>query len=129
LCEADIVFFSAGGLKLATGLDEPVDGARQVLELGPKQIIVTQGAKGAYGVTRGEVIFSPAFHVDVVDTTGAGDCFHGAYLSGELHGVPLAPRLRFANAAAALSVQKMGAREALPSRADVEAFLSDQLKP
>lgn len=124
LRQADIVFCSPGGLKLATGADEAAEGARQILSLGPREVIVTQGAKGAYGITNAETIFSPAFCVPVVDTTGAGDCFHAAYLLGRLRGWTLAERLRFANAAAALSVQKMGAREALPTFQEVETFLT-----
>ncbi len=125
LRQADIVFCSAGGLKLATGMGA-AEGAPVILALGPSQVIVTQGAKGAYGAKEQEALFSPAFHVPVVDSTGAGDAFHAAYLYKELQSASLAERLRFANAAAALSLQKIGAREALPGYVDVVTFLANQ---
>jgi ribokinase len=128
LRQADIVFCNTGGLTLATGMDGAEEGAPVILALGPRQVIITQGAKGAYGATEQEIIFSSAFHVPVVDSTGAGDAFHAAYLCKEMHGASLAERLRFANAAAALSVQKIGARAALPAYPDVEAFLASHVE-
>ncbi len=127
LRQAGIVFCSAGGLKLAAGMEDVAEGAAAILAQGPRQVIVTLGAAGAYGATGQESLFSPAFHVPVVDSTGAGDAFHAAYLYKELQGVSLAERLRFANAAAALSVQKIGAREALPVYSEVEAFLANHV--
>ncbi len=127
LRQADIVFCSAGGLKLAAGVEDAAEGAPIVRALGPQQVIITLGAKGAYGVMEDQIVFSPAFQVPVVDSTGAGDAFHAAYLYKELQGAALDERLRFANAAAALSVQKIGARTALPNYSEVESFFASHI--
>ncbi len=124
---ADIIFCSAGGIKLAAGVDDPVTGADIIRTRGEQQAIVTLGAEGAYGSVERQRAISPAFRVPVIDSTGAGDAFHAAYLYKELVGVPLAESLRFANAAAALSVQKIGARGGLPGNSEVEAFLASHV--
>jgi ribokinase len=64
--------------------------------------------------------------VPVVDTTGAGDTFNAAFVAATLRGDPLAERLRFANAAAALSVTVMGPRGLLPVPAEVATFLAQE---
>ncbi|MBN2302828.1 MAG: carbohydrate kinase family protein [Anaerolineae bacterium] len=85
-------------------------------------VIETAGGRGAYGIAGGESepVFAPAHEVPVVDTTGAGDCFHAALLAAKLDGAPVIEALRFANAAAAIKVQHEGARGGLPTRAEVE---------
>ena len=54
--------------------------------MGPRIVVQTEGKAGSYTVTRDERVPHPAFDVEVVDTTGAGDVFHGAYIVGLLHG-------------------------------------------
>lgn len=87
--------------------------------------VYTQGAAGssAHDATSGDTFTQPARRVPVVDTTGAGDCFHAATLAAFLVGEPLPQALAFATAAAALKVQQLGARGGLPTRAHVEALL------
>ncbi len=121
-----VVFCNAAALAKFTGQEEIAAGARQVLALGPEVVVVTMGARGAAAFTADEDAFSPSFPVEVVDTTGAGDCFHGAFLTAWLSAWDLNKSLIFANAAAALSVQKIGARGSLPTRAEVQAFLAAQ---
>jgi sugar/nucleoside kinase (ribokinase family) len=65
----------------------------------------------------------PAFHVDAVDTTGAGDVFRGAFMHGLLRRESPAGLLRFANAAAAVSCTRAGAMDAVPSLDDVQRML------
>ena len=65
----------------------------------------------------------PALKVDVVDTTGCGDVFHGAYAAGLAAGLPLAERVRLASAAAALKATRAGGQAGIPTRRTVEAFL------
>jgi ribokinase len=65
----------------------------------------------------------PAFKVKPVDTTAAGDIFNGALAVALLEGKPLLEAVRFANAAAALSVTKLGAQSSAPTRAQIESFL------
>jgi sugar/nucleoside kinase (ribokinase family) len=64
--------------------------------------------------------------VDVVDTTGAGDVFHGAYLHGYLQGWPASQKLAFASATAALKCRRLGGRAGIPSSEEVLAFLAQR---
>jgi ribokinase/sulfofructose kinase len=81
--------------------------------------------RAACGVASADDEFHiPAFDVEVRDTTGAGDCFNAAFVSAWLHGWPLREMARFACAAAALSVQAIGARGGLPSEEDVFDFIA-----
>ncbi len=67
----------------------------------------------------------PAFPVEVVDTTGCGDVFHGAYASALAEGLDLPVRVRLAAAAAALKATQPGGQAGIPSRGKVEAFLGE----
>lgn len=124
LRNSDVAFFSHDGLRLASGVDAPKEGVQKLLKTGLQAVIVTLGAAGAMAATQDEIDQHPAFQVPAVDTTGAGDCFHAAFLAGWLEGWGLRRCLRFASAAAALSVQALGARGGLPDRAAVENFLA-----
>ncbi|STO13808.1 Ribokinase [[Flavobacterium] thermophilum] len=90
------------------------------------KLIVTEGAKGVRIWQDGKEQLIPGFRVPVVDTTGAGDTFNGALAVALAEGKPLAEACRFANAAAALSVTKLGAQAGMPTREDVESFLAKQ---
>lgn len=118
----DIVLCGLDGLSRAVGHEAVPQDASGLLELGPSQVVVTLGSRGAAAFERSAQCFQTAFRVPVVDTTGAGDCFHAAFLAASLWGEPLEYSLRFAAAAAALSVQREGARGWLPTRAEVEGI-------
>lgn len=77
-------------------------------------LVVTCGEHGLIYDAEGECRRLPAAPAEVRDTTGAGDVFHGAYTYGVLLGLPLEQTLRLASKAAALSVQKLGARQSIP---------------
>jgi ribokinase len=66
----------------------------------------------------------PGFEVHVVDTTAAGDTFNGALAAALAEGTPLIDAVKFANAAAALSVTKLGAQPSAPTREEIERFLN-----
>jgi sulfofructose kinase len=66
----------------------------------------------------------PAFKVDVVDTTGTGDAFHGAFALGLSEGRSESECAAMASATAALKCRRLGARAGLPSRAELDAFLA-----
>jgi len=68
--------------------------------------------------------YQPAYRVQVMDTTGCGDVFHGAYASALVRGLELPERIRFASAAAALKATQPGGQAGIPSRAAVEEFLA-----
>jgi sulfofructose kinase len=87
-------------------------------------LCVTLGASGAMLMIGDEIISSPAFPVHAVDTTGAGDVFRAALIYALLKGFPPQRMLRFANAAAAVSVTRAGAMAGVPSLAEVERLTS-----
>ncbi|HSV85715.1 MAG TPA: carbohydrate kinase family protein [Levilinea sp.] len=120
---ADLVFCSASGLRWASGQHDLERGARTIQSCGPELVVVTLGNQGAFALSGAEQVFQPAYPAAVVDTTGAGDCFHAACLLGIRRSWSLQYMLRFASAAAALSVQAEGARGRLPDRPTVEEFL------
>ena len=88
-----------------------------------QKILLTQGSRGASLWTGSEVLFQPAFPVEAVDTTAAGDCFLGYYAAALAENLPYAAALRLAAAASALSVQRQGAAPSIPLRGEVEDFL------
>jgi sulfofructose kinase len=91
--------------------------------IGPRAVVITKGAKGSIGLGEDGLIRQAAFVVKAVDTTGAGDVYHGAYLYGLLKGWPMGECMRFASAAAAIKCLKIGAQAGIPRLRDVEAFL------
>lgn len=90
---------------------------------GIETVILTLGAQGALAISLQGTIQAPAFSVKAVDTTAAGDAFVAAFSVALCEGQTLAEALRFANAAGALAVTRLGAQPSLPSREEVEAFL------
>lgn len=88
------------------------------------ELIFTEGKRGARWQDGDEGLHVPAFAVDVVDTTGAGDCFIGSLAAALDAGRGRAEALRFAAAAAALQVTRPGTADAMPARAEVDAFLA-----
>ena len=90
----------------------------------PKVAAVTLGARGCLAFADGRRIEVPGFEVKAVDTTGAGDVFHGAYLFGVLQDWDALGCCVFANAVAALKCRKLGGRAGIPSFAEAVAFIS-----
>jgi ribokinase len=90
---------------------------------GNGDVVVTVGAAGVRARVNGNPIAVPAYNVPVLDTTGAGDCFCGAFGAALAAGHASDAALRFATAAAAVAVQRYGAAPAMPTRAEIEAVL------
>lgn len=90
-----------------------------------KKCIVTKGSKGVTFFQNGETEI-PCFTVDVVDTTGAGDTFNGAFAFSLCNGAKLEEACQFANAAGALSVTKLGAQSGMPTLDEVNELLTQQ---
>jgi ribokinase len=97
--------------------------ASQLQTQGIDTVILTLGAQGALAVSPQGAIQVPAFPVKAVDTTAAGDAFVAAFGVGLCEGQPLAQALRFAAAAGAVTVTRLGAQPSLPNREEVEALL------
>ncbi|WP_277206441.1 ribokinase [Vibrio misgurnus] len=87
-------------------------------------VIITLGAKGVWLSQNGRGQCIPGFMVKATDTTAAGDTFNGALVTGLLEEMPLESAIKFAHAAAAISVTRFGAQTSIPTRAEVEAFLA-----
>ena len=100
--------------------------ARALRERGPKKVVLKLGDRGCFFFSDGREFLSPGFSVDAVDATAAGDTFNAALAVGLAEGKPIAESLRFANAAAALSVTRAGAQASIPARAEVDAFLASR---
>ena len=96
----------------------------EILKSHAGKVIMTVGSEGVLYGEGNEVVHVPGFHVPVVDTTGAGDTFNGAFAAGRAEGLSIREAIRFANAAAALSVGKIGAQGGMPWRNEVEEMLS-----
>ena len=86
---------------------------------------ITRGAEGATFLDADRrLIRVPGFDVNVADTTGAGDVFHGGFIFGLLQGWALEEVIRFANAVAAMKCTQIGARRGIPRLEEVQRFLS-----
>jgi ribokinase len=91
---------------------------------GVQMVLITLGPAGTFVSGADADHLVPAFKVEAVDTTAAGDVFNGALAVALSEGQPLKQSVRFANGAAALSVTKLGAQPSAPSRKEIEAFLA-----
>jgi sulfofructose kinase len=92
-------------------------------ELGPKTVIITLGPKGSIGWDGRNTFFQNAFPIKAVDTTGAGDVYHGAYIYGLLQKWSVPECMRFASAAACLKCGEIGARKGIPGLKEVREFM------
>lgn len=107
------------------GSADDIRKACQLLHaMGPGQVVVTLGSRGLVAYDGQRFLEQPAFPVEVVDTTGAGDTFHGAFCFGLVQGFTLEKNLAFASATAALKCRKMGGRKGIPAREEVEAMVN-----
>lgn len=118
VCAADFAMPFTGTINLRKAVE-------RLASLCPGTIVITSGIKGALGYSRTEGWFrQKAFRVRTVDTTGAGDVYHGAYIYGLLSGGDLACRMELASAAAALKCTKPGGRSGIPTKIELKRFLS-----
>jgi len=97
--------------------------ADKLLGQGIENAIITMGARGAFVAGKGIRRFLPGYKVSAVDATGAGDVFNGALAVSIAEGKPLLEAAAFANAAAAISVTRLGAQTSAPSRKEIEHFM------
>jgi len=119
----DYPIYSQDCAQRAGGTGNVEDDLRQLARLGGRAPMVTLGSQGCLWLEEGEVHRLPAFQVDVVDTTGCGDVFHGAFTFGLARGWDVARNARFASATAALKCRALGGRTGIPTYGEVVAFL------
>jgi ribokinase len=129
LSDVDILVPNESELQLLSGQpvtdpDSAKSAAQVLLEKGVKTIIVTLGSNGALLVTGEKTVHVPAFTVEVVDTTAAGDAFIGGLAAALLKGKPLEEAVRYGNASGALAATKFGAQPSLPTLDEVEQVMS-----
>lgn len=98
--------------------------ARAVLELGAASVVLKLGDQGSFYSNGKTEILSPAFRVEPKDTTAAGDTFNAGLAVALSEGQSMEQALRFANAAAAISVTRLGAQVSIPTRAEVDSLLA-----
>lgn len=115
--ETELAFFA--GTTVSEEFDTLKHQAKQLRSHDEQVIIVTLGAKGLIALRGNELIHIEGQAVKAIDTTGAGDCFVGAFSVALSAGQALEKALHFANLAASLSVQKLGASSSMPYRADM----------
>lgn len=112
-----------------TGETDPRAAAEALWSDAREVACVTAGTDGSWTVDRscaGAARHQPAYAVDVVDTTGCGDVFHGAYAAALAWGATVVERMAFASATAALKATRPGGQAGIPDRPSVETFLSEQ---
>ncbi|MCK5342829.1 MAG: carbohydrate kinase, partial [Candidatus Heimdallarchaeota archaeon] len=118
LKDTDIFLPSISEAEFITG-ERGERALEAILELGPSIIGVTHGAEGSTIMSKGGIYSAPAYKVDVVDTTGAGDAYAAGLVTGLLNKMPLNKIPYFANAVSALKITKEGAMN-IPTRQEVE---------
>ena len=102
------------------------DLARDLLKLGPRAVILKLGEQGCYYSNGAAQFHSAGFAVDAKDATAAGDTFNGALAVALAEDKPMEEALHFANAAAAISVTRIGAQASIPTRKEIETFLRER---
>jgi len=115
-----LVLLGRGGSAVSVG--EAAELGRQLLDLGPRAVILKLGANGAYLTDRSTSRHFPARPVDAVDATAAGDTFNGALAVALAEGRDMADAIDFAVTAASISVTRPGAQASIPTRGEVDAL-------
>jgi len=121
----DILICGSGFCQALTGETDLKKAMRGTLKVGPRLVVETLGIEGCHTVTKADEFHTPAFPVTVVNTTNAGDIFHGAYYFGLLKGWDLKKTATFASATAALLCTKLSG-DRIPTYGQVVKFLSER---
>jgi ribokinase len=122
----EVAFGDGFSMRHGIQLSDAPDIAASLLALGPRTVILKLGEEGCYVVQPDWEEHVEGFVVDAVDTTAAGDTFNAALAVALAQGQSLSQAAVFANAAAAISVTRPGAQPSAPTRAEVDAFLSQR---
>lgn len=119
----DLLFVNEEECCMLTGLEDPREGAQALRKAGAGAVVVKRGPDGCMVLAEGEEFSAPAYSVDVVDTTGAGDCFAGGFLAALQRGFSLREAAAFANAVGGLSVRRVGSVAGLLSWEETEEWI------
>jgi ribokinase len=121
--ESELAVLTGGAPQPSLRRGEAVTRARQLIARGVRKVLVKMGRQGALLVTESAEQLCPAFPVEAVDTTAAGDAFNAGLAFALARGAPEAEAIRFAAATGAVAVTRPGAQPSMPSRSEVEALL------
>jgi sugar/nucleoside kinase (ribokinase family) len=124
LQRTDVLLPSGEELFVVSPAEIESQAVETLLKTGIREVVLKRGAAGATLFTASGRIDSPAFSVEEVDPTGAGDCFGGAYIGFRRLGLPAEQALRYANAAGARGVTKRGPMEGTSTRSELDAFIA-----
>lgn len=124
---ADHIAFSQPGLHKVSQQSMAEAGLQQAAKLTTGRVYVTVGKEGCYWLEDNKLHHQAGFTVNVVDTTGAGDVFHGALALAIAQQENSANAIRFANAVAALKCTRPGGRAGIPDIDHIQSFLSDYM--
>ncbi|MEL7121333.1 MAG: ribokinase, partial [Bacteroidota bacterium] len=123
----DVLIVNETEAETITGVEIEIAGKEAVVNrliaMGATSVVLTLGKEGCYCKNEEESFYMPAFQVDAVDTTAAGDTFCGALVTKISKGNGLKDAVRFASAASAITVTKMGAQPSIPTADEVHKFL------
>ena len=122
----DVLITGEGFARALTGIDDIWQAGQAVLDIGPRIFCETVGERGSYTITPDEQFHTPAFQVDVVDTTGAGDVFHGAYIVAMAHGWTPRQCAQFSTAVSAIKCTQLGGRAGIPTFEQTMTFLRER---
>lgn len=103
-----------------------MDAAKALMKQGVSTVVHKSGGKGAYLMSDKEACLVPGFKVNVVDTTAAGDSFNAGLAVSLAKGNAMKESVRYANAVGAMAVTKMGAQSAMPTQAELKAFMENK---
>lgn len=124
--KVDVMIVAREFAVMHTGRGDLREAALRLLEFGARVVVITDGSNGSWYWDGARELHQPAYQIAAVDTTGAGDVYHGAYLFGLLRDWTPEHCLRFATAASALKCMRPGGRGGPRSREEVEAFIANQ---
>ena len=110
-----------------TGCDNAVDAARKLYDTyHPETLIITQGVKGGLIWEDGKEVRYPSYPVNAIDSNGAGDTFHGAFVAARIKGMSVYDAACFASATSALKCTRFGAQEGIPGFQEVLDFMKER---
>lgn len=120
---ADILIMNARYPKLVANTETTEDALAFFASHGPKVVISTQGTRGCLAWINDHVEVFPAYSVKAVDSTGAGDVFHGAFIAAYMQGYNVPQAVRYASIAAALKCTQVGGRAGIPTDREIVSYL------